>query len=47
MHTIVETEPYLAQVERLFDFEERSAIVRLPLIQNAVLSFLAPAAFAS
>ena len=27
MHTIVETEPYLAQVERLFDFEERSAIV--------------------
>jgi hypothetical protein len=27
MHTVVETEPYLAQVERLFDLEEQAAIV--------------------
>ena len=27
MHTVIETEPYLAQVEGLFDFEEQAAIV--------------------
>lgn len=27
MHAVVETEPYLTQVERLFDFEEQVAIV--------------------
>jgi hypothetical protein len=27
MHAVVETEPYLAQVERLFDFAEQAAIV--------------------
>ena len=27
MHTVVETAPYLAQVERLFDIDEQAAIV--------------------